>query len=207
MHTCPGCRRGTTSSGAGRSAAASVFSSVSGVSGRLAAATAANWRTILATTAAATTTNCMMGILATQSCPLSIATNTLSIATISSSSMLSMRCRMNLTHTTHKPSHLPPDAQDGAPQLKPKLLRFVMDLSGSMYYFNNHDRRLERALQTAVMIFEAFSGFEHKYHYAMVGHSGDTPCAPLVAYGAPPEYVPASSRNARAGGYALVRGE
>ena len=62
-----------------------------------------------------------------------------------------------------------------------------MDLSGSMYYFNNHDRRLERALQTAVMIFEAFSGFEHKYHYAMVGHSGDTPCAPLVAYGAPPE--------------------
>ncbi len=55
-----------------------------------------------------------------------------------------------------------------------------------MYYFNGHDGRLERTLQTAVMIFEAFSGFEHKYRYAMVGHSGDTPCAPLVEYGLPP---------------------
>ena len=61
-----------------------------------------------------------------------------------------------------------------------------MDLSGSMYYFNGHDKRLERCLQTAVMVFEAFAGFEHKYRYAMVGHSGDTPCAPLVEYGAPP---------------------
>ena len=50
--------------------------------------------------------------------------------------------------------------QDGAPQLKPKLLRFVMDLSGSMYYFNNHDRRLERSLQTAVMIVNAPREFQ-----------------------------------------------
>ena len=78
----------------------------------------------------------------------------------------------------------PPAA--GAPQLKPKLLRFVIDCSGSMYYFNGHDRRLERTLQTAVMIFEAFAGFEHKYRYSMVGHSGDTPCAPFVEYGLPP---------------------
>ena len=112
----------------------------------------------------------------------------------------------------------PPEV--GAPQLKPKLLRFVIDCSGSMYYFNGHDRRLERTLQvrvghspllppppistppsrqpspppspspsppqTAVMIFEAFAGFEHKYRYAMVGHSGDTPCHPLVEYGLPP---------------------
>ena len=35
-----------------------------------------------------------------------------------------------------------------------------------MYYFNGHDRRLERTLQTAVMIFEAFAGFEHKYRYS-----------------------------------------
>ena len=35
--------------------------------------------------------------------------------------------------------------------------------------------------------FEAFAGFEHKYNYSMVGHSGDTPCAPLVAYGSPPD--------------------
>ena len=107
--------------------------------------------------------------------------------------------------------------QEGAPQQKPKLLRFVMDLSGSMYYFvhrpaaptpdqyqssvlrtatytsgprvpgqNNHDRRLERCLQSAVMLFEAFSGFEHKYSLSMVGHSGETACAPLVEYGALP---------------------
>ena len=68
--------------------------------------------------------------------------------------------------------------QDGAPQTKPKLIRFVMDCSGSMYYFNGHDKRLDRSLQCAVMLFEAFAGFEHRYHYSMVGHSGDTPCAP-----------------------------
>ena len=47
-----------------------------------------------------------------------------------------------------------------------------MDLSGSMYYFNGHDRRLERCLQSAVMLLEAFDGFEHKYALSMVGHSG-----------------------------------
>jgi len=76
--------------------------------------------------------------------------------------------------------------EQGAPQLKPKLLRFVLDLSGSMYYFNGHDRRLERCLQTAVLLFEAFEGFEHRYRYSLVGHSGDTEALPLVEYGAPP---------------------
>ena len=52
--------------------------------------------------------------------------------------------------------------EQGAPQLKPKHLSFVMDLSGSMYYFNGHDRRLERCLQSAIMLFEAFAGFEHR---------------------------------------------
>jgi len=70
----------------------------------------------------------------------------------------------------------------GAPPMRPKLLRFVIDCSGSMYYFNGTDGRLERTLQTAVMIFEAFAGFEHKYRYSMVAHSGDTECAPLVEY-------------------------
>ena len=76
--------------------------------------------------------------------------------------------------------------QHGAPQTKPKVLRFVLDLSGSMYYFNGHDRRLERCLQTAVMLLEAFAGHEHKYQFSMVGHSGDGPCYPLVEYGRPP---------------------
>ena len=36
------------------------------------------------------------------------------------------------------------------------------------------------------MIFEAFSGFEHKYRYSIVGHSGSTPCEQLVEYDTPP---------------------
>lgn len=73
------------------------------------------------------------------------------------------------------------------PGTRSKLLRIVLDLSGSMYYFNSHDGRLERSLQAAVMLLEALAGFEHKYSYALVGHSGDTPCLPLVQYGAPPK--------------------
>lgn len=37
------------------------------------------------------------------------------------------------------------------------------------------------------MIMEAFHGFEHKYQYSIVGHSGDGPEIKLVDYGrAPP---------------------
>lgn len=55
-----------------------------------------------------------------------------------------------------------------------------------MYYFNRFDGRLDRQQQTAAMLMEAFAGYEHKYTYALVGHSGDGPCTPLVEYGAPP---------------------
>jgi len=41
-------------------------------------------------------------------------------------------------------------------------------------------------LQTAALLFEAFDGFDHRYRYSMVGHSGDTPALPLVEYGEPP---------------------
>lgn len=41
-------------------------------------------------------------------------------------------------------------------------------------------------MQTAAMVMEALSGFEAKYRYAVVGHSGDGPCEPFVEYGAPP---------------------
>jgi hypothetical protein len=66
------------------------------------------------------------------------------------------------------------------------VLRFVFDLSGSMYYFNRFDGRLDRQMQTAAMVFEALAGFESKYRYAVVGHSGDGSCTPFVEYGAPP---------------------
>jgi MoxR-like ATPase len=76
---------------------------------------------------------------------------------------------------------------DGSPQEKPKRLRFVMDVSGSMARFNGTDRRLERLLQCTLMIMESLKGFEHKYSYSIVGHSGDSPEIDFVDYGKPPK--------------------
>lgn len=74
----------------------------------------------------------------------------------------------------------------GQHQQKKKRMKFVMDLSGSMYYFNHHDRRLDRLLETAVMIMESFHGFENKFIYEMIGHSGVGPKVPLIRYSSPP---------------------
>jgi hypothetical protein len=38
----------------------------------------------------------------------------------------------------------------------------------------------------AVMIMEALDGFDRKYSWSIVGHSGDGPAVPLVSYGDPP---------------------
>lgn len=75
---------------------------------------------------------------------------------------------------------------DGSPQQKPKRLRFVVDVSGSMARFNGTDRRLERLLQCTLMIMESLRGFEHKFTYSIVGHSGDSPEIDFVDYGKPP---------------------
>lgn len=56
---------------------------------------------------------------------------------------------------------------------KPKRLRLVVDLSGSMYRFNGVDSRLEREIESVLMVMEAFRGFESKIVYDVVGHSGD----------------------------------
>lgn len=61
----------------------------------------------------------------------------------------------------------------GAPQRLPKRVRFVFDLSGSMYRFNGEDGRLDRSLEAVTMFMEALHGFEHKILYSIVGHSGD----------------------------------
>ena len=45
---------------------------------------------------------------------------------------------------------------------KPKRLKLVIDVSGSMYRFNGVDGRLERELEAILMVMEAFSGFESK---------------------------------------------
>ncbi|KAI7849218.1 AAA domain-containing protein [Circinella umbellata] len=65
------------------------------------------------------------------------------------------------------------DPEIGLFQDKPKRMKFVFDLSASMYRFNTHDRRLERSLEVALMMMESFRGFEHKFAYSIIGHSGD----------------------------------
>ncbi|XP_074844543.1 von Willebrand factor A domain-containing protein 8 isoform X3 [Carettochelys insculpta] len=61
----------------------------------------------------------------------------------------------------------------GSPQQKPKRLRLVVDVSGSMYRFNGVDGRLERSMEAVCMVMEAFENYEHKFKYDIMGHSGD----------------------------------
>ncbi|KAG4058579.1 von Willebrand factor A domain-containing protein 8 [Phytophthora cactorum] len=70
---------------------------------------------------------------------------------------------------------------------EPKRMLFVMDVSGSMYRFNGQDSRLERILETSLMIMESFAGFERELDYCIMGHSGDSPEIPFVEFGAPPK--------------------
>ncbi|KAF4047109.1 ATPase family associated domain-containing protein 5 [Phytophthora infestans] len=70
---------------------------------------------------------------------------------------------------------------------EPKRMVFVMDVSGSMYRFNGQDSRLERMLETSLMIMESFAGFERELDYCIFGHSGDSPEIPFVEFGAPPK--------------------
>ncbi|BGP51199.1 hypothetical protein JCM10450v2_007128 [Rhodotorula kratochvilovae] len=72
----------------------------------------------------------------------------------------------------------------GRPQLKPKRIRFVVDVSASMYR-NQADGRLARSLEAAVMIMEAFDRLsaagKAKYRVDVVGHSGESAEIPFVA--------------------------
>lgn len=52
--------------------------------------------------------------------------------------------------------------QLGAPQRLPKRLRFVVDVSGSMYRFNGLDGRLDRMMEAACLVMEAFHQYEDK---------------------------------------------
>lgn len=69
---------------------------------------------------------------------------------------------------------------------KPKRLSFVFDVSMSMSRYAS-DGRLERSLEAAVMIMESLKGFERKFDYRVVGHSGDTDELKLVDWGKPPK--------------------
>merc|ERR1719270_590490 len=72
------------------------------------------------------------------------------------------------------------DPEPGSVQEKPKRLRLVVDVSGSMYRFNGHDQRLERMMESSLMVMEAFEGHEDKFTYDIVGHSGEEPAIPFV---------------------------
>ncbi len=72
------------------------------------------------------------------------------------------------------------DPELGSPQLKPKRLRLIVDVSGSMYRFNGYDGRLERIMESALMVMEAFEGYEQKFAYEIYGHSGDDFEIPFV---------------------------
>ncbi|KAK0223975.1 AAA domain-containing protein [Armillaria fumosa] len=75
----------------------------------------------------------------------------------------------------------------GRPQIKPKRIRFIFDLSASMYRFQ-YDGRLKRSLETAAMLMETFDRLSRKdkYVWDMYGHSGDGPEIPLVEIDKPP---------------------
>ena len=85
-------------------------------------------------------------------------------------------------HTVYKRRGVQ-DPMPGGPQQHPKRVRFVVDVSGSMYRFNGHDQRLQRMLQAMCMVMESFDGVpEEKVVYDVVGHSGETPCLPFVSF-------------------------
>ncbi|CAH1781042.1 unnamed protein product [Owenia fusiformis] len=67
------------------------------------------------------------------------------------------------------------DPEMGTPQQKPKLLKLVVDVSGSMYRFDGHDKRLERSMEACLMVMEAFENYEQKFKYEISGHSGEGP--------------------------------
>ncbi|TPX40629.1 hypothetical protein SeLEV6574_g06527 [Synchytrium endobioticum] len=76
---------------------------------------------------------------------------------------------------------------DPGSQQKPKRMYFQFDLSASMTRFNGHDNRLDRSLECALLIMEAFETFEHKFQYRIAGHSGDGPDIEFVAQGKYPK--------------------
>lgn len=79
------------------------------------------------------------------------------------------------------------DPEPGTPQIKPKRLRLVVDVSGSMYRFNGYDGRLDRMMEATVLVMEAFEGHETKFLYDIIGHSGETFDHVFVEPGKPPK--------------------
>ena len=67
------------------------------------------------------------------------------------------------------------DSNDTGIQAKPKRFVVAFDVSGSMYRFNVVDGRLEKSLEAATLLMEAFAGADPKrFALELVGHSGES---------------------------------
>jgi len=75
----------------------------------------------------------------------------------------------------------------GTPSEKPKHLRLLVDVSGSMYRFNGYDRRLEREMAAVLLFMEALEGHSSQWRYDIIGHSGETAELELVNSARPPK--------------------
>ncbi|CAL8113762.1 unnamed protein product [Orchesella dallaii] len=75
----------------------------------------------------------------------------------------------------------------GDPILKPKLIRFLVDCSGSMYRFNGYDKRMDRMLSSILMVINAFKGFQDTVKYDIFIHSGDEYDYQIVQKDQPPK--------------------
>lgn len=77
----------------------------------------------------------------------------------------------------------------GAPQTKPKRIRFLVDLSASMYSMQ-YDGRLEREIKTMLMIMEAFSHVsKEKFTYDIIGHHGESSHVEMTKMDKPPQSI------------------
>ena len=63
------------------------------------------------------------------------------------------------------------EPEPGSPQEKPKRLKLVVDVSGSMYRFNGVDGRMDRQLEAILMLMESLENHEQKICYDIVGKS------------------------------------
>ena len=52
--------------------------------------------------------------------------------------------------------------------------------------FNSYDGRLDRVMESAVLMMEAFEGHENKFQYDIVGHSGESYDLRFVDKATPP---------------------
>lgn len=67
----------------------------------------------------------------------------------------SLTCTLYTRHVSYV-------SQLGSPQQKPKHVKLLCDVSGSMYRFDGADGRLERQLESMLLIMEALEGYSHK---------------------------------------------